>query len=52
MLSMCSDADKRREALFYMDPGEALNGCLERFPRQVTLLHDYPLYEFTILVRK
>ena len=52
MLSMCSDADKRRDDLFYMDPGEALNGCLQRFPRQVTLLHDYPLYEFTILVRK
>jgi hypothetical protein len=26
--------------------------CRDRFPRQVTLLHDYPLYEFTILVRK
>lgn len=52
MLSMCSDADKRRDDLFYMDPGEALNGCLQRFPRHVTLLHDYPLYEFTILVRK
>ena len=52
MLSMCSDPDKRRDDLFYMDPGEALNECLQRFPRQVTLLHDYPLYEFTILVRK
>jgi SAM-dependent methyltransferase len=52
MLSMCSDADKRRDDLFYMDPGEALNGCLQRFPRQVTLLHDYPLYEFTITVKK
>ena len=52
MLSMCSDADKRRDDLFYMDPGEALNGCLQLFPRRVTLLHDYPLYEFTILVRK
>jgi SAM-dependent methyltransferase len=51
-LSMCSDADKRRDDLFYMDPGETLNGCLQRFPRQVTLLHDYPLYEFTVLVRK
>jgi SAM-dependent methyltransferase len=52
VLSTCSDADKRRADLFYMDPGETLNVCLERFPRQVTLLHDYPLYEFTILVRK
>jgi SAM-dependent methyltransferase len=52
MLSTCSDADKRRDDLFYMDPGEALNGCLQRFPRQVTLLHDYPLYEFTIIVKK
>ena len=52
MLSMCSDADKRRADLFYMDPGEALTGCLQRFPRQVTLRHDYPLYEFTIIVRK
>jgi hypothetical protein len=25
--------------------------CMNRFSRAVALIHDYPLYEFTVLVR-
>ena len=26
--------------------------CQRRYSRHVALLHDYPLYEFTIIVRR
>jgi hypothetical protein len=41
-----------REDLFYADPCELFDYCKTRFARNVALLHDYGLYEFTILVRK
>ena len=47
----CSDADKRRPDLYYADPLEAFDRCKRTYSRFVTLLHDYPLYEFTIIVR-
>jgi SAM-dependent methyltransferase len=52
MLSMYSDPSKRRSDLFYMDPLDVFGTCQRRFSPRVSLLHDYPLYEFTILVRK
>jgi hypothetical protein len=52
MLSTYSDADKRRDDLFYADPCEMFDRCKRCFSPRVTLLHDYPLYEFTIVVRK
>ena len=52
MLSTYSDADRRRNDLFYMDPLSIFDACQRRFSRRVALLHDYPLYEFTIIVRK
>jgi SAM-dependent methyltransferase len=51
MLTSHSDVDKRREDLFYADPTRVFDICLQRFSRRVALLHDYPLYEFTIIVR-
>lgn len=52
MLSSYSDADKRRDDLFYGRPAFFFDYCKTRFSPWVALLHDYPLYEFTILVRK
>ena len=52
MLSTYSDEDRRRGDLFYADPLFFFDLCKRRFSRYVTLLHDYPLYEFTLVVRK
>jgi SAM-dependent methyltransferase len=52
MLSTCSDLEKRRQDLYYADPLETFDLCRRDFSPRVALLHDYPLYEFTILVRK
>lgn len=51
-LTSYSDEDKRRDYLYYSDPCELFDLCKKRYSRQVALLHDYGLYEFTILVRK
>lgn len=51
MLTSHADADRMRDDLYYADPAEWLTYCLRRFPRSVALLHDYQLYEFTMLVR-
>ena len=52
MLSTYSDEARRRSDLFYMDPLSMFDLCKRRFSPRVALLHDYPLYEFTIIVRK
>lgn len=52
MLSTYSDPEKRRDDLFYADPCEMFDLCKRRFATRVALLHDYPLFEFTVLVRK
>jgi hypothetical protein len=52
ILTRHSDPERRRSDLYYADPGALFNYCIERFSRRVALLHDYPLYEFTLLVRK
>lgn len=51
-LTSWSDRDKMRADLFYADPCELFEHCKRRYSRHVALLHDYGLYEFTILVRK
>ena len=51
VLSTWSDPERRRDYLFYADPADMLSYCQRRFSRHVALLHDYPLYEFTMLVR-
>jgi SAM-dependent methyltransferase len=52
MLTSYSDADKMRADLYYGDPRMFFDHCKRNFSRQVALLHDYGLWEFTILVRK
>lgn len=51
-LTAYSDADKMRDYLYYADPCQLFDLCKRRYSRHVALLHDYGLYEFTILVRK
>ena len=51
-LTKYSDAGHMKDYLFYADPCELFDFCKQRFSRNVALLHDYGLYEFTILVRK
>ena len=51
-LTKYSDAGRMRDYLHYADPGELFDYCKTRFSRDVALLHDYGLYEFTIIVRK
>jgi SAM-dependent methyltransferase len=51
-LSSYSDVEKRRPDLFYADSLVLFDRCKREFSRFVTLLHDYPLYEFTLIVRR
>lgn len=50
-LTSYSDAERMRDYLYYADPCQLFNLCKLRYSRNVALLHDYELYEFTILVR-
>ena len=51
-LTSYSDSEKMRDDLFYANPCTIFDYCKRNFSKQVALLHDYGLYEFTILVRK
>ena len=46
-----SDEDKRRSDLHYADPLAWFDWCKRNASHQVALLHDYGLWEFTIVVR-
>jgi len=52
LLTNYSDAEFMRPDLYYADPLFYFDLCKRKFSRFVSLLHDYPLYEFTLLVRK
>jgi SAM-dependent methyltransferase len=51
-LTSFSDSHYMQDRLYYADPCEIFRHCKERFSRNVALLHDYQLFEFTIVVRK
>ena len=51
-LTLYSDAEKMRNYLYYADPCVLFDLCKRRYSRNVALLHDYGLYEFTIAVKK
>ena len=51
-LTHYSDRDKMLDRLYYAEPAAVFDFCKRNFSRNVALLHDYGLYEFTILVRK
>lgn len=44
--------DWKQENLYYADPFMFFDFCKRNISRYVSLLHDYPLYEWTIVVRK
>jgi hypothetical protein len=52
VLTRYADAGRMRPDLYYADPCALFDYCKRRFSRNVALLHDYDLYEFTVLVRK
>jgi len=51
-LTKYSDKEKMRPYLYYADPLFFFDYCKKKYSKSVALLHDYGLYEFTILVRK
>lgn len=52
LLTSYSDREFMRPDLYYGDPLFFFDYCKQRYSRFVSVIHDYPLYEFTVLVRK
>jgi SAM-dependent methyltransferase len=52
MLTKYSDEEYMRPHLYYADPCYLFDHCKTHYSRNIALLHDYELYDFTILVRK
>ena len=52
VLTGYSDPDRREARLYYADPCLFFDLCKREFSRNVALLHDYGLFEFTLLVRQ
>lgn len=52
ILTKYSDKECMRGDLYYADPNFFFDYCKRNFSINVSLLHDYELYEFTIIVRK
>lgn len=51
-LTKYSDKEYMKDYLYYADPLFIFDYCKKEFSRNVALLHDYNLYEFTLIVRK
>lgn len=49
---LTSYVDWKAENLFYADPNRFFDFCQRQLSRHVTLVHDYALYEWTILVSR
>jgi SAM-dependent methyltransferase len=52
MLTAYSDPEHMRSDLFYADPCKLFDHCKKSYSKNVALLHDYGIYDFTIVVRK
>lgn len=52
MLTSYSDPEYMKPHLYYADPRFYFDYCKLHYSKNVALLHDYNLYDFTILVRK
>lgn len=52
VLTKYSDVEYMKEYLYYADPSLLFDYCKKNFSKNVALLHDYNLYEFSIIVRK
>ncbi len=51
MLSLHSDPARRRADLHYADPAATLAAMVARHGRDVAVLQDYGLWEFTVIIR-
>lgn len=51
-LTSYSDKPFMRDYLYYTDPMRIFDYCKRHISPHVAVLHDYGLYEFTVLVRK
>jgi SAM-dependent methyltransferase len=51
ILSTYADPPYMKDYLYYGDPCLIFDHCKSHYSKSVALLHDYELYEFTILVR-
>lgn len=52
LLTSYSDLEYMRGDLYYADPCFYFDYCKRHFSKNVAVLHDYGLYDFTVLVRK
>jgi len=52
ILTKYSDKAFMKDYLYYADPLFFFDYCKTNFSKYVTLVHDYPLYEFSIIVKK
>lgn len=52
LLTKYSDKEFMQSYLYYADPLFFFDFCKRNFSKNVTLLHDYEQYDFTIIVRK
>ena len=50
-LTSYADVDRMRKDLYYANPSSLFDFCKRRYSKNVALLHDYDLYEFTLFVR-
>ena len=49
--SLTTYVDYREPNLFYADPAQMFDFCKREISPRVSLLHDYPLWEWTMIVR-
>jgi len=49
---LSSYVDWKQDTLFYADPMALFDFCKRNLSPDVALLHDYPLYEWTMIVRR
>lgn len=52
ILTSYSDEEYKKDYLYYANPLEVFDFCKKNISKNVALLHDYELYEFTIIIRK
>lgn len=51
-LTSYSDIEKMRKDLYYTNPAMVFDFCKKNISKYVSIYHDYPLYEFTLSVKK
>ncbi len=51
LLSSHSDPARKQPLLHYADPAWWLHHCLRQFSSRAAVLHDYDLWDFTVIVR-